>query len=266
MVSACHIQREQFYQTNALESYHRNDGGGDVGKIGTEWQERKQVFADILSPLPPPAPGKLTPCGLSVNSQQNKTVHPKPKPECWDKVRFHTLLCGSVWGAQVLWWCMGVATWACLQFPERMGWAPSRVWGLHGLFPHSLLFPTPLYSDSRGGRTSATRRAKLVLNYTAKAGALRQQCLAGLLCLSGHSEGLRLGMLSWRHGFPLNSGFQEKGNVWERNCLAGTCLDFWDGKGVREDQVMQAHCACWGCSGKTRRRRKRVASMAASFP
>lgn len=52
MVSACHIQRKQIYQTNALESYHLNDGGGDVGKIGTEWQERKQLFTDIPSPAP----------------------------------------------------------------------------------------------------------------------------------------------------------------------------------------------------------------------
>lgn len=80
MVSACHIQREQFYQTNALESYHRNDGGGDVGKIGTEWQERKQVFADIPSP-PLPRPREINTLWTisELTTKQNST----PQTKTW---------------------------------------------------------------------------------------------------------------------------------------------------------------------------------------
>lgn len=213
-----------------------------------------------------------------MSSQQNKAEHPRPKPESWDKVRFHTLLCGSVWGAPVLWRCMGVAMWVCLQFLEWMGWVLSRAWGLHGLFPHSCALVviwgaysfqhhpvlTPKAEESMWRRELRLFRTTLQRQESWGSSAWRV-CFP----VSGHSEGLQLGMLfweAWTNGFPLNSGFQEKGNVWERNCLAGTCLVFWDGKGVREDQVMQAHCPCWGCSGKTRRRRKRVPSKAASFP
>lgn len=265
MVSACHIQREQFYQTNALESYHRNDGGGDVGKIGTEWQERKQVFADIPSP-PLPRPREIN--TLWTISELTTKQNSPPQTKTW-MLRQSPFSYSPLWqrlrstGSLVVHGCGHVS----LSSVSRED-GVSAEQGLRAPWPFSsqlTLSNTTLFWLPRR-KNQCDEESQAFFNYTAKAGALRQQCLAGLLCLSGHSEGLRLGMLSWTHGFPLNSGFQEKGNVWERNCLAGTCLDFWDGKGVREDQVMQAHCACWGCSGKTRRRRKRVASMAASFP
>lgn len=266
MVSACHIQRKQFYQTSALESYHRNDGGGDVGKIGTAWQERKQVFADI--PYPHPREINTLWTISELTTKQNRTPQtttwilrqsPFSYSPLWQRLRSTTALevhgCGHGSLSSVS-RVDGVSAEQGLRAPWPF---PSQL-----TLSNTTLFWLPRQEES-------VPRGELRLFRT----TLQRQKLWGSsawrVCfpVSGHSEGLRLGMLSWEawtHGFPLNSGFQEKGNVWERNCLAGTCLVFWDGKGVREDQVIQAHCACWGCSGKTRRRRKRVPSKAASFP
>lgn len=157
-----------------------------------------------------------------------------------------------------------------------MRWPRNMTWGFHSLFLHScaLVVIWRAYSSQHHPvltpepKNQCEEESYAYFELHCKGRSPEAAELAYPLSVSGHSEGLWLGMLSWEawiHGFPLNSGFQEKWNIWERNCLAGTCLVFWDGKKVREDRVMQVHCACWGYSGKTRRRRKRAPSMAPSF-
>lgn len=191
MVSACHIQWKQFHQTTALESYLLNRAG-DVGKIGIEWQERNTLWT--ISELTPKqnrtpqtktwilrqSPFSYSPLWQSLTSPGSLAVHGcgHVSPSSFSRVD-------------------GVSAEQGLKAP----WPVSSQLCLGGDL-RGLLFPIPPCSDSRRWRTSVKRRATLVLNYTAKAGVLRQQCLAGPLSVSGHSEGLWLGMLSREAWLP----------------------------------------------------------------